>query len=278
MEKDSMPAEWMDVSHLSFNTLLLLEQVQLSWLPGWLPEHDLGLALKSNPVVEWYMRHKCPQLNEWLDKVMSTVQDDTLGDLLKVRQSEVSVLSSMIDLVVYAVDPAIYDAQPFLGWDTSELMSLTDFTGKTVIDVGAGTGRLTLPVAEKARAVFAVEPVANLRAYLKAKARANGLRTIYPIDGLITDIPLPEQTADVTMGGHAFGEALNAEYEELLRVTKVGGMIILCPGNNDTDNDTHSFLVTRGFEWSRFEEPRDGWKRKYWRRQEAGVGECSSFR
>jgi calcineurin-like phosphoesterase family protein len=51
------------------------------------------------------------------------------------------------------------------------------------------------------------------------------------------------------------------------RVTKVGGMIILCPGNNDTDNDTHSFLViNQGFMWSRFEEPRDGWKRKYWQR------------
>ena len=29
-----MPRDWMDVSHLSFNSLLLLEQVQLSWLPG----------------------------------------------------------------------------------------------------------------------------------------------------------------------------------------------------------------------------------------------------
>lgn len=43
-----MPREWMDVSHLSFNTLLLLEQVQLSWLPGWLPENDLRIALRAN--------------------------------------------------------------------------------------------------------------------------------------------------------------------------------------------------------------------------------------
>ena len=55
-----MPREWMDVSHLSFNTILLLEQVQLSWLPGWLPEKELWIALRANPVVEWYFRHKCP--------------------------------------------------------------------------------------------------------------------------------------------------------------------------------------------------------------------------
>jgi hypothetical protein len=41
-----MPREWMDVSDLSFNSPLLLEQVQLSWLPGWLPEKELRIALK----------------------------------------------------------------------------------------------------------------------------------------------------------------------------------------------------------------------------------------
>lgn len=262
-----MPREWMDVSHLSFNTLLLLEQVQLSWLPGWLPEDELGVALKANPVVEWYMRHKCPPLNEWLDQVLSAVQDAKL-DPIAIRKAEVGVLSSMTDLVVYAIDPAVYDAQPFLGWDSNELMSLIDFTGKTVVDVGAGTGRLTLPVAEKARTVFAVEPVTNLRVYLKKKALAKGIRNIYPVDGLITDLPFPEQFADVTMGGHVFGDDLKAEYQELVRVTKVGGMIILCPGNNDTDNATHRFLANQGFRWSRFEEPRDGWKRKYWQKVE----------
>ncbi|MBN1137527.1 MAG: methyltransferase domain-containing protein [Anaerolineae bacterium] len=261
-----MPREWIDVSHLSFNTLLLLEQIQLSWLPGWLPEQELGLALKANPVVEWYMRHKCPQLNEWLDRVMAAVQGNKGGGPKEVRQAEMSVLATMTDLVVYAVDPAVYDAQPFLGWDTDELLSVTDFSGKTVIDVGAGTGRLALAVAGQARTVFAVEPVANLRAYLKKKARAKGLHNVYPVDGLITDIPFPEQTADTTMGSHVFGDDLDAEYQEMVRVTKVGGLIILCPGNDDKDNETHGFLVARGFDWSRFEEPRDGWKRKYWKR------------
>jgi len=48
-----MPVHWIDVSDLSFLTLLLLEQVQLSWFPGWLPEDRLAIALKANPAVEW---------------------------------------------------------------------------------------------------------------------------------------------------------------------------------------------------------------------------------
>lgn len=134
-----------------------------------------------------------------------------------------------------------------------------------MIDVGAGTGRLTLTVAPMAAHVFAVEPVSNLRIYLKAQATGKGLRNVFPVDGLITEIPFPDQFADITMGGHVFGDHPEEECRELLRVTKLGGMVILCPGNDDQDNTVHRFLVSQGFEWSRFEEPVDGTKRKYWK-------------
>ena len=261
-----MPLDWMDVSQLSFNALLLLEAVQLSWLPGWLPEPELRIALRANPAVEWYFRHKCPTLNEWLDGLMAAGQDSVPPGPDEIRQAEVKIMAAMNDLIVYAVDPTIYDAQPFLNWDSTELTSLVDFSGKTVIDVGAGTGRLTFVAAEYARTVFAVEPVTNLRRYIRQKARDGGLANVFPVDGLITTIPFPDGFADVTIGGHVFGDDPEAELRELARVTNPGGMVILCPGNNDTDNDAHRFLVSQGFAWSRFEEPRDGTKRKYWKK------------
>jgi SAM-dependent methyltransferase len=257
--------QWMDVSDLSFNNLLLLEQVQLSWLPGWLPEREFQIALKANPVVEWYIRRKCPQLNEWLDRLMSSSANGKHYSAAEIRESEVKILSSMMDFMVYALDPSVYDAQPFLNWDSTELLALADFTGKTVIDIGTGTGRLALTVADTARFVFAIEPVASLRTYLKEKTRKQQIGNVYVLDGLITDIPFPNQFADITMGGHVFGADLIEEYNEMMRVTKSGGMIILCPGNNDMDNDVHQFLVSHGFEWSRFNEPQDGVKRKYWK-------------
>ena len=184
---------------------------------------------------------------------------------VEIRQAEVEILASMTDLVIYAVDPSIYDNLPFLNWDSSELLGLTDFSGKTVIDVGAGTGKLTFLAAEKAQVVFAVEPVTSLRNFLKQKAIAQNLTNVYTMDGLITEIPFPPDFADITMAGHVFGEYLEREYQELSRVTKPGGTIILCPGNNDLDNEVHQFLVSHGFEWSRFEEPGAGMKRKYWK-------------
>lgn len=255
---------WIDVTPLSFNVLLLLERVQLSWFPGWVSESELAVALKGNPVVEWYLRQKCPELEEWLNNAITAAKDSGDPSREEIRRAEIAVMQSINDLLVYVIDPAAYDAQPFLNWDSKELLSLADFTQKTVIDVGAGTGRLTLTVAATAAHVFAVEPVANLRFYLRAQAANKGLSNVYPVDGLVTQIPCPDRFADITMGGHVFGDQPEQEYRELLRVTKPDGMIVLCPGNNDEDNSVHNFLVSHGFKWAQFEEPKDGMKRKYW--------------
>lgn len=259
-----MPVNWMDVSHLSFNSLLLLEQVQIGWMPGAVPENDLCTALKANPAVEWYLRAKCPSIAHWLDKVL-LIQDTHAPTPERTRQAELAVMRAIEDWLVYVVYPAVYDAQPFLNWDSRELLDLTDFRRKLVLDIGAGTGRLTFTVAPKAYAVFAVEPVGNLRTYIKTKAHDKGLRNVFPVDGLMTDLPFPDSFFHITMAGHVFGDNPEAEHHEMMRVTAPEGMIILCPGNNDVDNHTHAFLTAQGYRWSTFEEPRDGPKRKYWK-------------
>ena len=47
-----MAVNWMDVSPLSFNTLLLLERVQISWLKTEVRKRSLGIALLGNPAVD----------------------------------------------------------------------------------------------------------------------------------------------------------------------------------------------------------------------------------
>ncbi len=256
--------DWLDVTDLSFNALLLLEHIQLSWLPGWVAEAEFGIALRANPAVAWYARHKCPQIAEWVDGVLAQAPASATPEA--IRAAEVYILRQLNDIILYVVEPARYDEQPFLGWDDAELTALVDFAGQTVIDVGAGAGRLAFVAAARgAEAVVAVEPVARLRRYILEKARARGLDNVFAVDGLLEAIQLPNALADVTLGGHVFGEYLEDEYAELMRVTRPGGMIILCPGNNDVDNAIHEFLVARGFQWARFEEPVDGMKRKYWK-------------
>ena len=260
-----MTINWIDVTSLSFNNLLLLERVQLSWFAGWVPEVELVIALQANPTVEWYLRHKCPEIIPWLDQVQATYKLSNAPSSEQIRQAEITVLNTINDLLVYAVDPAIYDAQLFLDWDSNELLKLTDFNQKIVIDIGSGTGKLAFVAAGHASVVFAVEPVGNLRLYLKQKAQALKLTNVYPVDGLITDLPFPAGFSDITLGGHVFGDHPEAEYTEMRRVTKPGGMLILCPGSSQSENKAHAYLLSLGFEWSEFEEPGSGMVRKYWK-------------
>jgi ubiquinone/menaquinone biosynthesis C-methylase UbiE len=140
------------------------------------------------------------------------------------------------------------------------LTSLVDFTGRTVIDVGAGPGRLALVAAEKSAIVFAVEPVANLRRYLKEKARKNGLKNVFCMDGIITDIPFPDGFADVTMNGHVFGDLPEEEFREMVRVTKPGGMVIMM----GTGKENIQFLLSKGFQMATYQEPGVGAMGKFW--------------
>ena len=261
-----MPLDWIDVTDLSFNTLLLLERVQLSWFPGWVSQEDMAIALQGNPAVEWYLRHKCPEIIPWLDNCLSAHPQTSLPSEELIRQAEINILNTINDLIVYVVDPVIYESQPFLGWDSNELRSVTDFHGKVVIDIGSGTGKLAFIAAESASAVYAVEPVGNLRMYIKQKAREHSLTNIFAIDGIITNLPFHDGFADITMGGHVYGGHPEAEYDEMKRVTKPGGIIILCPGTSLSEIHAHEYLISQGFKFSEFEEPHDGTKRKYWKR------------
>jgi hypothetical protein len=136
-----MGLNWIDVNPLSFNALLLLEREQIGWLPGWLKEDELAIALQANPAVEWYLRHKCPEIDGWVDGVMASAAGAAPADAApegveRTRQAELAILRQINDLLVYAIDPTLYDAQPFLAWDSNELRSLTEWGGKTVIDIG----------------------------------------------------------------------------------------------------------------------------------------------
>lgn len=264
-----MSLDWMDVTQVSFQSLLLLERLQLSWFPGWgFPEPQMSLALEANPAVAWYLRRKCPEIGAWVDGELARATEVRAGRTLaagEVRQAEVAVLARMVDLLVYALDPAAYDRLPFLDWDSNELTDLVDFRGKRVIDVGAGTGRLAFAVAHLAQVVWAVEPVGNLRHFMLCKARAKGLGNFYAVDGTITAIPFPDGFAGVVMAGHVFGDDPQAEEAEMARVAGPGGMVILCPGSDYTESGPDKFLVGKGYAWAEFIEPPADRKCKYWK-------------
>jgi SAM-dependent methyltransferase len=255
---------WLDVSEIHFNALLLLESLHLRYLSLREPDQAMGTALKAHPAVHWYLVQAYPPIAEYVSDCLALAKEAPSED--EIREAELTVLDSMHDWLIYVLAPEKYDLLDFLAWDDRSLLEMADFDGKIVIDIGSGTGRLAFAVAPLARAVYAVEPVANLRRYLYEKRNQLGFKNVYPLEGTITQIPLADDFADILMGGHVFGDDFDAEYTEMRRVVQDGGMILLHPGTNAGDeDDAHRYLVDQGFHYDTFEEPGEGLKRKYWK-------------
>jgi hypothetical protein len=254
-------SDWIDVEALPFETLLLLEDPHLRWLRRDWPGNELGIALRAHPSVRDFLRVRLRGEGGWVEALVERAPQ---VDAATLRRCEVAVMARIADWLVYVVRPEAYDAQPFLRWPDEELLGLVDPRGRVVLDVGSGTGRLLEPLIADAATVFAVEPIAHLRGYLKTKFAAHAGK-LFVLDGLVTEVPLPDATADVTVAGHVYGDEPEREIVELERVTRPGGTVVFCPACNDVDDAGHRTLVDAGYAWSTFEEPGEGPKRKYWR-------------
>jgi SAM-dependent methyltransferase len=84
---------------------------------------------------------------------------------------------------------------------------------RTVVDLAAGSGKLTRPLAALGCEVIAIEPVAEMRAVIGPTARA--------LDGTAEAMPLPDDSADAVTVGQAFhwfdGPKALVEIERVLR-------------------------------------------------------------
>lgn len=70
----------------------------------------------------------------------------------------------------------------------SQLDNLPLLPEYTVLDVGAGTGRLTIPLANRVKQVIALEPSKNMLELLKANAQKRNLTNIHYINSSLEDL------------------------------------------------------------------------------------------
>jgi SAM-dependent methyltransferase len=95
-------------------------------------------------------------------------------------------------------------------------------TGETrVLDLAAGTGRLTRPLFARTRRIVAVEPVAEMRGVL-----AQALPEIEVLDGTAEQIPLPDASVGAVVVAQAF-HWFDPEpaLREIVRVLEPGGRL-----------------------------------------------------
>jgi SAM-dependent methyltransferase len=105
------------------------------------------------------------------------------------------------------------------GWPAEAVAALVSrFEARTVLDLAAGTGKLTAVLAKLAPEVVAVEPVDGMRRVL---SRLAGVRVL---DGTAEAIPLPDASVDAVFVAEAFHWFdLARAPAEIARVLRPGG-------------------------------------------------------
>jgi ubiquinone/menaquinone biosynthesis C-methylase UbiE len=102
----------------------------------------------------------------------------------------------------------------------------------TVLDLGAGTGKLTRALVETGARVIAVEPGDAMRAELE-----RALPDVEALRGAAEDIPLPDRSVDCIAVGQAFHWFRHDEaIPELHRVLRPRGGVALVWYSRDPDN------------------------------------------
>jgi len=125
------------------------------------------------------------------------------------------------------------------------MLAIDPWAGRTVLDVGCGTGFHLAWFAETAAAVVGVEPHTDLAAL--ARRRTRRLPNVNVHQGVAQSLPLPDASVDVVHARWAyfFGPGCEPGLAELDRVVRRGGTAYVI--DNDATRSTFGGWFRRGY-------------------------------
>jgi len=156
--------------------------------------------------------------------------------------------------LLYRIEPELYDRLATAERLHPGVLEWLPRGVDRIVEVGAGTGRLTLELVDRGREVIAIEPALPLRRILQRKlADARHASHTAVIGGFFDELPVPDDDADLVVACSAFtpaaGHGGDAGLSELERVCRPGGCVaIIWPNSLD-------WLIARGYRYESFDGP-----------------------
>jgi ubiquinone/menaquinone biosynthesis C-methylase UbiE len=99
-----------------------------------------------------------------------------------------------------------------------------------VLDIGAGTGLLTLALAPRVQSIWALDISPAMCQYLRTKAASGDLQNVEVVVGSAVSLPLMEDSVDLVVSNYCFHHLAHSDkiraLEEIRRVLRAGGALI----------------------------------------------------
>ncbi len=90
----------------------------------------------------------------------------------------------------------------------AEMSRLLNLKGAHVVELGAGTGRLTRILARQARSVTAIDRARAMLGVARANLQREGLENWQLVQADIRDLPVASRSADIAVAGWAIGHSI----------------------------------------------------------------------
>jgi SAM-dependent methyltransferase len=153
--------------------------------------------------------------------------------------------------LLYRLEPELYDRLARAERIHPAVLRWLPRGIERAVEVGAGSGRLTLELLTRADELVAIEPAAPLRDLLTRRlARARHGHRARVVSGFFDELPLPDDWSDLVVACSAFtpetGHGGDAGLTEMERVCRPGGCVAIVWPNNV------GWLAARGYRYVSF--------------------------
>lgn len=248
-------------THLYVEDLLLLESFQINNMVNRAPQKEFATLLRAHPIIHRFLIHKEPSVEKILSKILKST--NSINDPKTIDDHCNEVIWEVGELIIYNKFPEVYDSKIKFTWKLNEIISPALLKNKTVADVGAGSGMLSLLLAPHCKTVYATEPLSSFRYYMRKKIQKKKIKNIYPIEGFLDAIPLPDQSVDILFTSNALGWNFEKEQQETERVINPGGQAIhlMRAFDQDAESPYHDQLISYNYNFQKI--PDKGFKARY---------------